>query len=243
MPLYDKYAGLAFVFTGLNALCGIIGILILIYLPTNFPYLPLQMLILGAIFDFLDGYIAKRSSIKSSLGVYSDSIGDVITFAILPGIMLLNSPLIGNNSAEFQSLLALIIAGFYSFCAWARLVRFASKPTAIYFDGLPSPAAALLIGSCALLARFSQIDFIFWSNGIPLSLIAIAIGILMILTIKYPTPKRGKTPDMIAIGIAGIVVLIFIFIPNSFTASTILFIALLYTIFGPLYLRKTSQEI
>ena len=63
----------------------------------------------------------------------------------------------------------------------------------------------------------------------------------MVLTIKYPTPKRGKTPDMIAIGIAGIVVITFVFIPNYLTLIAILFIALLYTVFGPLYLIRTSE--
>ena len=241
MPSFDRFAILAFLFTGLNALCGIIGTLVLIYFSTEFPYLPLQLLIFGAIFDFLDGFMAKRSSLKSSWGAYSDSVSDVITFAILPGIMLLNAPLIGNEIFNIFPLLALLVAGFYSICGWARLVRFASQPTAIYFDGLPSPAAALLVGSSALLATLPEMSWLFWSNGIPLSIVVVITGILMILTIKYPTPKRGQTPDMVAIGIAGVVVLTFVFIPNYLTSSLILFIALLYTILGPLYLRRTSN--
>jgi CDP-diacylglycerol--serine O-phosphatidyltransferase len=241
MTTIDKYLFLAFFFTALNGICGIVGIIASIYL-LEFPYLPLQLLIFGAIFDFLDGKMAKRAKMSSTLGAYSDSIGDVITFAILPGIMLLNAPLIYNNISEIKEIIALGIAGLYSLCGWARLVRFATQPTEIYFDGLPSPAAALLIGSSAVLATSNEAKWLFWSNGLPLTLLVISTGLLMILTIKYPTPKRGKTPDMIAIGIAGVVVLTFVFIPIYLTLIAVLFISLLYTILGPLYLRETTKS-
>jgi CDP-diacylglycerol--serine O-phosphatidyltransferase len=241
LSIFNKFTLLAFLFTGLNAFCGIIGIIISLYYSSEFPYLPLQLLILGAIFDYLDGRMAKKAPITSSLGAYSDSIGDVLTFAILPGIMLLNAPLLGNELVESGKILALIVAGFYSICGWARLIRFATRPTAVYFDGLPSPAAALLVGSSAVLATFPEMTWLFWTNGLFLSIIAFITGVLMILTIKFPTPKRGKTPDMVAIGIAGLVVITFVLFPNYITASAILFIALLYTILGPLYLVKTAE--
>jgi phosphatidylserine synthase len=195
------------------------------------------------IFDFLDGRIAKMAPVSSALGAYSDSIGDVITFAILPGIMLLNSPLLGNEIAGLSLYIALGIAGFYSLCGWGRLMRFATRPTDIYFEGLPSPAAALLIGSSAILATQPVMTWIFWSNGLPLTLLTLIIGVLMILTVDYPTPKRGKTPDMVAIGIAGLIGMIFVLFPNTQTLSAVLFIALVYTILGPtMYLKVTSDS-
>lgn len=245
MSLLNKFTILAFFLTFLNAFCGIIGIISSLYFTTIHPYLPMQLLLFGAIFDYLDGKIAKKAPITSTLGAYSDSIGDVITFAILPGIMVLNSPLIGNGIPGIQGVFTFIIAGFYSICGWVRLNRFASHPTEIHFDGLPSPAAALLVGSSAVLAYTlvsPEMTWHFWSNGFPLTMITLVTGLLMILTIKYPTPKRGKTPDMVAIGIAGIIVLIFVFIPNYITLSSILLIALLYTTFGPFYLKETSKK-
>ncbi len=242
MSSLNKFILLAFLLTALNALCGIVGIGVSLFFSINFPYLPMQLLIFGAIFDFLDGWVAKRSPSSSTLGAYLDSVGDVITFAILPGIMVLNSPLIGNGILEIQDVTTFVIAGFYSLCGWARLIRFAAHPTEIHFDGLPSPAAALLVGSSAVLASLPEMNWLFWSNGLPLTLITIITGFLMILTINYPTPKRGQTPDMVAISIAGIVVLIFVFVPNYITLSVILFIALLYTILGPFYLRQTRKD-
>jgi CDP-diacylglycerol--serine O-phosphatidyltransferase len=239
----NKFTLLAFFFTGLNALCGFIGIIVSINYLNDFPYLPMQLLIFGAIFDFLDGRIAKMAPISSTLGAYSDSIGDVITFAILPGIMLLNSPIVGNEIAGLSVYIALGVAGVYSLCGWGRLMRFATHPTEIHFEGLPSPAAALLVGSSAILATLPEMIWLFWSNGLPLTLITLITGVLMILTLDYPTPKRGKTPDMIAIGIAGIIGMIFVLFPNYLTLSGILFIALLYTILGPtMYLKVTSDS-
>ncbi|MFW9853829.1 MAG: CDP-alcohol phosphatidyltransferase family protein [Candidatus Thorarchaeota archaeon] len=237
--IYNKYILLAFLFTALNAICGIVGIIVSLYLPEEFLYLPFQLLIFGAIFDFLDGKMAKRAPMSSSLGAYSDSIGDVITFAILPGIMLLNAPLLDLGQGSNTSMFSLGIAGFYTICGWIRLVRFASQPTVIHFDGLPSPAAALLMGSCTLLARHPEFTWLFPQNGTVLTLITLTIGVLMILTIKYPTPKRGKTPDMVAISIAGIVVLMFVFLPHYLTLAGVLFIAILYTVLGPIYLIRT----
>lgn len=240
---FNKFILIAFLFTGLNALCGIIGVIASINYSNDFPYLAMQLLIFGAIFDFLDGRIAKMAPTSSPLGAYSDSIGDVITFAVLPGIMLLNSPIIGNEIAELSVFIALGIAGFYTLCGWGRLMRFATHPTKTHFEGLPSPAAALLIGSSAILATQPEMIWFFWSNGLPLTLITFITGVLMILTVAYPTPKRGKTPDMVAIGITGIVVMVFVFFPNYLTLSTILFIAFLYTILGPtMYLKVTADS-
>lgn len=243
MSSFNKFTLLAFLFTGLNALCGVIGIIVSILFPNELPFLPMQLLIFGAIFDYLDGRLAKMAPKISALGAYSDSISDVISFALLPGFMLLNSPLVGNEIAGISLYIALGVAGFYSFCGWGRLMRFATRPTEIYFEGLPSPAAALLIGSSAILAVQPEMAWIFWPNGLPLTLITLITGVLMILTVRYPTPKRGKTPDMVAIGIAGIVVIVFVFFPNTLTLSAILFISLLYTILGPtMYLKVTSDS-
>lgn len=237
----DRFAIIAFLFTFLNLSCGLIGIIVSIYFSSEFFYLPLQLLIFGAIFDFLDGKIAKMSATKSILGEYSDSIGDTITFAILPGIMVLNAPTIGNNNPEIAAFLGLGIAGFYSLCGWARLVRFTFRPTATHFEGFPSPAAALFVGSSALLAQSAEAEWLFWPNGTILTAITLIVGVLMIIPINYPNPKRQMKPDLIAIGVAGIFVIIFVLFPYTLTLFGVIFIAMLYTAFGPYYLKQTEK--
>ena len=241
MNIPNKYTILANLFTISNGIAGILGIIISISYQETLPYVPFQLMILGEIFDFLDGFLAKRAITTSNLGVYADSVSDVITFAILPGIMLLNTNLLGSNETGILLLLPLLIAGFYTISGWIRLIRFASNPTSIYFEGLPSPAAALLIGSSATISSMDGLPFLFNSDGFFLSILAIVSGILMVLVINYPTPKRGQKNDLILIGVAGLVVIWYFFFPNLLTLSIILIISLFYTIAGPLYLMYTSR--
>ncbi len=242
MALLNKYTLIANIFTATNALAGIIGIITAIYFPETLPFVPLQLVIIGAIFDFLDGFMAKRAPTTSAFGVYADSISDVITFAILPGIMVLQTNLIGTNSEGIIGLTPLLIAGFYTLSGWMRLIRFATHPTSIYYEGLPSPAAALLIGTCATLSTMQEATWFFAQDGLMLTLFTLITGLLMTEIVKYPSPKRGQLSDMLLIILAGLVVISYVFFPGILTLSLILFISLLYTIFGSLYLLVTNKN-
>ncbi|MHA1976427.1 MAG: CDP-alcohol phosphatidyltransferase family protein [Candidatus Hodarchaeales archaeon] len=242
MNALNKYTLAAHLFTLSNALAGITGIYLAINYSDTLPFVPLQLVILGAIFDFLDGFMAKRAPSTSSFGVYADSVSDVLTFAILPGIMVLQTNLIGTNSQGYYTLIPLIIAGFYTISGWIRLIRFATNPTSIYYEGLPSPAAALLIGTSATLATLQEAAWLFAEDGLILSLLTIMTSFLMIEIVHYPSPKRGHILDLLLIIFAGLVVISFVFFPNILTLSMILFISLLYTIFGSIYLLVTKKS-
>lgn len=242
MSYLNKYTVVANIFTAFNAFAGIIGIVIAINYADTLPYVPLQLIIIGAIFDFLDGFMAKRAPITTNFGVYADSISDVLTFAILPGIMVLQTNLIGSGESGLNGLTPLFIAAFYTISGWLRLVRFATSPTTIYFEGLPSPAAALLIGTCATLSTIPEVSWLFSQDGIVLSIFTIITGLLMTEIVKYPSPKRGQLVDLSLIAVAGLVVLSFVIFPGILTLSMILFISLLYTIFGSLYLLITNKS-
>ncbi|PWI49460.1 hypothetical protein CEE45_01325 [Candidatus Heimdallarchaeota archaeon B3_Heim] len=242
MTPLNKYTIAAHIFTLSNALAGIIGIIIAVNYPETLPFVPLQLIILGAIFDFLDGFMAKRAPTTSTFGVYADSVSDVLTFAILPGIMILQTNVIGTNEQGIFGLTPLFIAGFYTISGWIRLIRFATNPTSIYYEGLPSPAAALLIGTSATLATLQEAAWLFAEDGLILSLLTIMTGFLMIEIVHYPSPKRGQLSDTILIMFAGLVVISYVFFPNILTLSMILFISLLYTIFGSIYLYSTKKS-
>ena len=242
MNTFDKYTMTANLFTVFNGLAGTFGIIIAIFYQETLPYVPFQLLIFGEIFDFLDGFIAKRAPSQSNFGVYADSVSDVITFAILPGIMLLKTNLLGSNETGILMFLPLLIAGFYTISGWIRLIRFASNPTSVYFEGLPSPAAALLIGASATISTINELPWLFGEDGFLLSILAISSGILMVLVINYPTPKRGQKADLTLIGVAGVVVIGYLFFPGIIILSAILFISLFYTIVGPIYLKYTSKS-
>ena len=233
---------LAMVSTILNILCGIIGILILFFNPNPVGLISaLRLLLLGGIFDFLDGRFARMSPTKSDIGTYADSFGDVVTFALLPGYVLLISHVVGflpQFSFGFLNT-GLIIGIIFAVSCWFRLVRYAIKPTGVTFAGLPAPVGALLIVSGAVVSIDPH--FLLFSGGWVLTILALFSSIMMVSHVTYPTPKRMLTSDTFLIGFAGLTGILNIFFPSTFAALLMFLCAMLYTFFGPLYQRSTEN--
>lgn len=227
---------LAFISTGLNLLCGLWGVSEAISGNNKFAF---QLLLLGAIFDYFDGKFAKLAPTKSDLGTYADSFADVITFAILPGFMLINATTIFGSKA-FIFTVVQVYAAIFSICGWFRLVRYAVQPTGLVFYGLPAPAAAILAGSAIIVQGdpfFGNID----GFGIALTAIFLSAGILMVTTINYPSPKRMYKSDNFLITLSGVIGFLFIIIPETIPAFLMMCCGLLYMIAGPSYLRGTEK--
>lgn len=238
----DKFAISAYILTILNILCGIIGIILSLEFSETTKYIPFQLLMFAEIFDFLDGKLARRSSTPTSIGIYADSIGDTISFAILPGIMLLSYPIHMLSDSSIEFLMFLGAAVFYTICGWIRLVRFTFRPTSDIYEGFPSPAAALLVGALALLLSSDEIT-VFWELNIVIILFTVIAGFLMITTIKYPSPKRGTFWDNFLIGVAGVVIGLAAIFPNLLTMVCVVIITLLYMILGPFYFKETGKKV
>ncbi len=236
----NKYIVLAFFFTFLNVISGVGGI---IFSLNGNSVLGFQLLILGAIFDFLDGFLAKRAPKTTTMGFYADSFGDVITFALLPAYLVITAYQSMHYDITWFLPPTVVIAAFYAICGWFRLVRFAVKPSGNKFEGLPSPAAALLVGSSSILVILDKpkILSMIIDNGWLFSALIIITAILMVTTINYPSPKRKAKSDLILIGVAGLVVLSFVIFPNYLSVSLIMAISLLYTFVGPYYYKETEK--
>ena len=121
--------------TILNGFCGILAILaISLNFLTQFQILCLVLL--GAILDFLDGYIANIFNVRSKIGAQLDSFSDLITFSIVPSFFIFHFLQNKTVELEFLPFLTLIIIPFSMF----RLARFNTLPSRSYFNGLPTPA-------------------------------------------------------------------------------------------------------
>ncbi|MEO6875000.1 MAG: CDP-diacylglycerol--serine O-phosphatidyltransferase [Opitutaceae bacterium] len=200
-------------------------------------------LIIGAaLFDTLDGRLARMGGRESLFGAEFDSLADVISFGIAPALMvffLILSPTQGYP--VFQQL-----GGFLSFvyllCAAVRLARFnvitnpllhgRKKEKNKDFVGLPVPAAAATVASLVLfLLHLSASDksLRVWALALPPLMLLIAI--LMVSTVRYPSGKtldlQTKTrlqPFMIFLVIVGLVIV--------FKEIALLFITLGYLFYG-----------
>lgn len=229
---------LAFISTFFNLVCGLLGIY---FSMAGDLELALRLLIVGAFFDVLDGRFARRAPTQSELGVYADSFADLFTFALLPAYMAINASLYLRYQVVFSDITVIIIlAAFYSFSGWYRLVRFSVKPTGVMFQGLPSSAAAMFLGALIVLnEQFLEIEFL----SIVTTLGLVFSGIMMISKISYPSPKRMWRTDNYLFAIASLMGIIYIFIPNLISLLIILAIFMIYIFFGPLYYKKSEELI
>ena len=161
--------------TLLNLFLGCIIILLLIENNIEVKYIFIISLIC-MILDFLDGYIARKLNAKSEIGLHLDSLADMISFGLVPGIILYNlflnapSSSVGSISSSFIPFMGFLI----TLCSAYRLAKFNTlKSNLKYFKGLPTPANTLLIYSFSIISS---------DNGV-ISGIILDYNVLVIITI------------------------------------------------------------
>ena len=124
-------------FTILNLLSGCMG-LIALY-DGNLAQGAIFILI-GSVFDFLDGFSARALNAMSGIGKELDSLADLITFGILPAFLLYH--LIQEQGIPYISLISLLVVIGSAF----RLAKFnIDDSQKEVFKGMPTPANAFLI--------------------------------------------------------------------------------------------------
>ncbi len=154
--------------TTLNVLCGSVAIVFILKgaLTTG-----VILILLGAIFDFLDGMSARVLKAYSPMGKELDSLADVISFGLAPGLIMykmLNTSLFNENVIpDLQSNLTLVqlltvgSAFLIPIFSALRLAKFnVDERQTSSFIGLPTPANALFISSLALIQEHGTIPAI-----------------------------------------------------------------------------------
>lgn len=148
--------------TLLNVFCGCIATVFAVLNKLEFAAI---FVFLGIFFDFFDGLAARLLDVKSELGLQLDSLADMITSGLVPGIVMYqllsmsqsggwNLDMFGANSEI--NLIAL--SGFIITLSSAyRLAKFnIDEDQVSSFIGLPTPANALLILSLPLILLYQD---------------------------------------------------------------------------------------
>lgn len=174
--------------TLLSLCCGLSSIRFSINEEWN---IAIYLIILASIFDFFDGWFARKlKGGSSNFGAELDSLSDFISFGVAPGILIYYWSLYELKSFGWS------MALFFAVCSALRLARFTadiyltSKPidSKTYLVGIPAPAAAGL--SLFPLFIFFEFDYSFVQNSF-LNLINLGfIGLLMISKIPTINPKN-----------------------------------------------------
>ncbi|MDF1662583.1 MAG: CDP-alcohol phosphatidyltransferase family protein [Planctomycetota bacterium] len=125
------------------------------------------LIFLAMIFDALDGRVARMTKSTSDFGGELDSLCDAITFGVTPGIMVVLLNPISRYPNSFWGQAAWVFGVAYACGAVLRLARFNVENTHDEsshnsFEGLPTPAAAGVIASLALLHNFLLGDRVEW---------------------------------------------------------------------------------
>ncbi len=172
--------------TSLNLFSGCIGIILALQYRIDYAA---YFIAVSALFDFLDGMAARVLHVKSEIGKELDSLADVVSFGVLPGIIVYqlmaaspNTPEAGSVISIF-SLLALIIPVLSA----VRLAKFnLDTRQTTSFIGLPVPANALFLGSLPLIKmQAGYSDSLSWLSGVTdnyyvLALLAIGMSLLLV---------------------------------------------------------------
>ena len=133
-----------------NMACGLLGIGFVI---SGQEWMGFVMMIAGAALDFFDGFAARKLGVAGEMGKQLDSMADVVTFGVLPG-------LIWKAMMEYQGycpadrfcingytwLLIPLAAGY-------RLAKFnIDQRQTTGFYGIPTPITGLVLGSFAWMS-------------------------------------------------------------------------------------------
>ena len=107
----------------------------------------LLFIVIGAVFDFFDGMVARLLHVSSPIGKELDSLADDITFGFAPSAIVFSYLCTFHIHLPFIPFLAFIMAAFSAL----RLAKFTlDERQALGFIGLPTPANALFWGSLVL---------------------------------------------------------------------------------------------
>ena len=169
-------------FTALNIGCGFLAI---IFASQGLFYRASMVILLGAIFDLVDGRVARLTGTQSSFGEQFDSLSDLISFGLAPSLIFYFRFL------QDQGRLGIICTFIFLLCGALRLARFNAnieKTDPNYFQGLPIPTSALaLVGFILTSSLMGEFPWSFWP-----AIYILFYGLLMISNIPFPSFKKSE---------------------------------------------------
>ncbi len=228
-------------FTTMNLFCGFYSIVSSI----NGNYVHAAWsIIIAILFDGLDGRIARATNTTSKFGVEYDSMSDLISFGLAPGLMMYLWAL---KPMESLGRTAWLAAFLFMVCGALRLARFntqAETSDGDYFMGLPIPAAAgmnastlLLLNKLAIGGRVVHILIL---------IMLYVLSFLMVSSLKYNTFKKPELFKKMNFNALVAAILIFVFIAAQ-PAIALFSIGFTYIVSGPIttirfYRRKNLEK-
>lgn len=191
----------------------------------------LMLIIVAAVCDFFDGFAARLLKQQSPLGVQLDSLADDISFGLAPAIVMydlfchsMSYYALPEGLMSWLGYLCFIVAAFSAL----RLAKFNIDTTqATEFEGLPTPANALMLMSLAALALNG--DVVLYQEHI--LIISVAASFLLIspirmFSLKFKSFKFADNKLRYGFILASLLLIIFL------TKYSVVAIIVLYIVFS-----------
>lgn len=195
---------------------------------------------IAAVVDFLDGFVARMLNICSEMGKQLDSLADLVSFGVAPGILLYQFLRMGfiKDADGIEASIWYLIPAFIFTCAGAyRLARFnLDTSQAFGFKGVPIPAAGLVVASLPLIYWYGSSDAVYnlilnkWFLYVLILLLSwLMVSKLPIMAMKFKDYSiKNNIPKIILVVIAilSAVLLKWLAVPVIFIAYIILSLVL-----------------
>lgn len=167
-------------FTSMNLFCGYYSIIASVQLR----FLDAAIaIIIGSIFDLLDGKIARATNTTSRFGIEYDSLADLITFGLAPALLMFQWVLNTTGRPGWSAAL------LFTICGALRLARFntttSSNPD---FEGLPIPAAAVM--NVAVVMFFSRLNIDPEPYRLFILILMFGLSFCMVSSFRYKSLKK-----------------------------------------------------
>jgi len=210
-------------FTVANIFCGFYAIIASMRSDTE---LAAALIGLAILFDLLDGRVARMANATSEFGREFDSLADVISFGVAPGILLYSWGLHLMNRVGWLACFLFVI------CGAMRLARFNIQQQVVdkrFFVGLPIPAAAGV--PAAFVFMFPQpLDSP--TQAVPALVLVVILAFLMVSTFRYYSFKDFDLRRRQSYLTILVLALLFVAI-GSHPQTMLLLMAVAYTLSGP----------
>jgi CDP-diacylglycerol--serine O-phosphatidyltransferase len=189
---------------------------------------------IAMILDGLDGRVARMTNTQTEFGAQYDSLSDLISFGVAPGLVMYQWALVNLQSLGVAWGKAGWLAAFvYVACAALRLARFNTQIGKVdkrFFVGLPSPAAAAVM--VGMVWVFHDLEVTGRNVQIPAFMLTLATGLLMVSNISFYSFKdfdlRNRVPFV------AILVVLLVFALTTLDPPKVLFgVFLTYALSGP----------
>lgn len=215
----------------MNVLCGVLGVIAAFgrNYETAFCFM-----LAGAVCDFFDGLAARALNAYSPMGKELDSLADLITFGLLPSIMMFQT-MQEYHPGQWFSYVPLIIVIFSAL----RLAKFnVDERQSENFIGLATPACAMLCGSFTTICKIDIMNIagpVIQSTWI-IPVVSVILSLLLVSEIPMFSMKfkKGAEPSLkvrrITFLILSAIALILTFILGRHVVYAIFIIMTLYIV-------------